>query len=138
MISINVSLIAIAFLTTLMLVSCGSEGSKPNKQVVEPILPNTPADMGAPSKNKPNIAKVKVLADGTILLNDKKVTIDDLNIAFNKLKNKNGVVWYYRENAEGQPPPQSMAVIKTVVEAKLPIKLSTKPDFSDSIGLNGK
>ena len=84
-----------------------------------------------------NVAKVKVFVDGRILLNDKQVTIDDLKAAFKELKSKNGSVWYYRENASSEASPQAMQVIQAVAEAQLPIKLSTKPDFSDSVRLGG-
>ena len=45
--------------------------------------------------------RVKVLADGTILLEDETVTVEQLKESLTSLKQVNGVVWYYRENVEG-------------------------------------
>jgi hypothetical protein len=53
------------------------------------------------------------------------------------VKQQQGVVWYYREGGHQDPPPVVMEVIKAVVDAGLPIRLSSKPDFSDAIGEGG-
>jgi hypothetical protein len=42
-------------------------------------------------------------------------------------------VWYYREAAGHEPPPIAMQVIQEIVSARLPIRLSSKPDYSDSV-----
>ncbi|MEZ6039396.1 MAG: hypothetical protein R3C20_02745 [Planctomycetaceae bacterium] len=59
----------------------------------------------------------KVLADGTILLNDKQVVIDELKI---KLQNsKKRTVWFGTiRKRGGEPPPQAMSVMEAVVDAK--------------------
>ncbi len=69
------------------------------------------------------IAKVKVDRLGTIYLNGNEVTLEELKQAFARLKEEGGAVWYYRENPEGEPPPQAMAVIVAVGEAQVPIRL---------------
>ena len=69
------------------------------------------------------IAKVKVNRTGTIYLNGKVVTIEALKQEFARLKQGNGAVWYYRENPQGEPPPQAMAVIQAIVDAHLPVRL---------------
>lgn len=74
------------------------------------------------------IAKVKVDQTGTIYLNGKRVTLEELKQEFSRLKQVNGTVWYDRENPQGEPPPQAMAVIQAVVEAKLSVRLFEK-DF---------
>lgn len=91
-----------------------------------------------PPQSKPTqILKLKVLQDGTIILDDKKVTVDELESSLSKLRQAgNGGVWYYRENAGAKPHPNAIAAIKSVIDARLPVRLSTKPDFSDSIGPN--
>ena len=130
----NAPLFSIAILACMLLTGCDSENAKP---VGDDSARSIPVTTGTVAPNESHVAKVKVLADGTILLDEKQVTIDELKAAFAKLKDKeNGSVFYYRENADGEPPAQAMAVIQAVVEAGLPIKLSTKPDFSDSVGPN--
>ena len=86
----------------------------------------------------PPIIKVAVFADGRITADGKPVTIDSLRKSFKTLAAKKGTVWYYREAAQREPPPQAMQVIKAVVDARLPIRLSSRPDYSDSIGFDGK
>lgn len=74
------------------------------------------------------IAKVKVDRAGTIYLNGKTVTIEELKQEFARLKHSNGAVWYYRENPRREPSVQAMEVIKAIVDAQLPVKLLEK-DF---------
>jgi hypothetical protein len=74
------------------------------------------------------IAKVKVNRTGTVYLNGKVVTIEALKQEFARLKHTNGAVWYYRENSQGEPPPQAMAVIQAIIDAQLPVKLMER-DF---------
>lgn len=69
------------------------------------------------------IAKVKVDRLGTIYLDGNEVSLEELKQAFARLKEVDGAVWYHRENPEGEPPPQAMAVVEAVVEAHLPIRL---------------
>ena len=85
----------------------------------------------------PPIARVSVLADGKLLLNGELVTLSALSAALKKLKEANGVVWYYRENGQGEPTPQAMSAIKLVVEHSLPVSMSSKADFSDYIDATG-
>ena len=83
------------------------------------------------------IAKVSVLASGDLLLNEQSTNLVTLESEFKKLKSNNGEVWYYRENPQTEPQPQAMEVIKLVIKHKLPVSLSSKPDFSDYIDEHG-
>ena len=85
----------------------------------------------------PPIARVSALADGRLLLNGEPVTLSVLSAALKKLKMVNGVVWYYRENGQGEPTPQAMSAIKLIVEHSLPVSMSSKADFSDYIDQTG-
>ncbi len=84
------------------------------------------------------VAKVSALANGRILLNGKSASLAELDTALGKVKATGGVVWYYREAAAAEPPPEAMEVIKLVVKHSLPISMSTKPDFSDTVGPDGR
>ncbi|HEY8714486.1 MAG TPA: hypothetical protein VIM00_03855 [Candidatus Acidoferrum sp.] len=86
----------------------------------------------------PPILKVAVMADGRIVVDGSPATMDSLRLSLKSLAGKNGVVWYYREAAQSLGPPESVQVIQAVTESRLPIKLSSQPDFSDAIGLNGQ
>jgi biopolymer transport protein ExbD len=82
--------------------------------------------------------KIAVYADGRITADGSPATIGSLKESFKKLSKENGEVWYYREAATREPPAQAMQVMQAVVEAGLPIRLSTRPDYSDSVGPDGK
>ena len=85
------------------------------------------------------MAKIRITQDGVISLDDKTVSLDELKAGLSKLKQSLGSsVWYYRENAAAKPHPNAMEALKIIVAAKLPIRLSTKRDFSDSIGPDGR
>ena len=47
------------------------------------------------------------------------------------MKKRNGVIWYYREAGSSEPPPQAVEVMTLIVDNRLPISMSTKPDYSD-------
>lgn len=81
-----------------------------------------------------NVAKIAISRAGEITLNGREATIDEVRAALAKLSESKGIVWYYREGAdEEEPHPNAMLVIRAVVDAKLPVSLSTKPDFSDVV-----
>ena len=84
------------------------------------------------------VIKVSVFADGRITADGSPATVDSLRESFKKLAEQKGAVWYYREAGQAEPPPQAMQVMQAVVEAGLPIRLSSRPDYSDSIGPDGK
>jgi hypothetical protein len=84
------------------------------------------------------IARVSALADGQLLLNGQPTTLSSLSAAFKRLKEANGVVWYYRESGRGEPTPEAMSAVKLIVEHSLPVSMSSKPDFSDHIDATGK
>jgi hypothetical protein len=94
-----------------------------------------PNPASAPSRP---IAKVAVMADGRVTLDGAPATIDSIRASFKSLTERGGAVWYYREQAAGDAPPVSMQIMQLVVENRLPIRLSTRPDFSDAIGPDGK
>jgi hypothetical protein len=90
-----------------------------------------------PAFAAPPVARINALASGVILLNGKPTTSADLDEALADLKRRGGLVWYYRENAAGEPSPQAMQAIQLVVKHQLPISMSTKADFSNVVDANG-
>jgi biopolymer transport protein ExbD len=69
------------------------------------------------------VDRIKVTQTGIVYLNGKQVSPEELKKAFAELKAKNGSVWYYRENPQGEPPGQTMEVMAAIVEAKLPVRM---------------
>jgi hypothetical protein len=86
----------------------------------------------SPSPDAP-VVKVAVFADGRLTVDGKPSTIDALRESLHRLSQNKGVVWYYREAGQQEPPPIAMDVMKTVVETRIPICLSSRPDYSDSV-----
>jgi biopolymer transport protein ExbD len=84
------------------------------------------------------IVKLSVLQSGKILIEGTESTIAQVEQRLTKLKSEGGMVWYYREAGQQEPPPEAMQVIKLVVDNGLPVSLSSKPDFSDYVGEDGQ
>ncbi len=86
---------------------------------------------------EPPVLKVSVGADGAITVNGLVVTPDILRVQLAALKARGGVVWYYRENPQGELPASALEVMKLIAEAGAPVRLSSKPDFSDDVDSTG-
>ena len=86
----------------------------------------------------PPNAKISALASGVLLLNGKAADLASIEAEFKRLQTNNGEVWYYRDNPHAEPTPQAMAVVKLVIQYRLPISFSTKPDFSDAVDDKGR
>lgn len=84
------------------------------------------------------IVKIAVYADGRLEVDGAPSTIEALRTTLKGLSERKGGVWYYREAAEQEPPAIAMRVIDAVAEARLPIRMSTRPDYSDAVGFDGK
>ena len=83
------------------------------------------------------ILRVSVLASGSVLLDGEALSLDELRERMEAEKAARPVIWYYREAAQGEPPPEAMQVMKLVVDNQLPISLCSKPDFSDYVDRKG-
>jgi|SRR5438874_604147 len=79
------------------------------------------------------VLKVAVFAAGGLTVNGTASTIQTLRESLRSLSEKHGVVWYYREAGQQEPPPIARKVMQAVIDARLPIRLSSRPDYSDSI-----
>ena len=87
---------------------------------------------------KAPILKIAVMADGRITADAKPATIDSLRSSLKELARLEGTVWYYREDAHSKAPPEALEVVQAVIENRLPVLMSTRPDFSDSFGVDSK
>lgn len=83
------------------------------------------------------VLKVSVLKSGDVFADGRKVTLAELDLLLAGNAQKKGVVWYYREAGAEEPPPQAGSAIQLVVKHKRPIRMSSKPDFSDALDRNG-
>jgi hypothetical protein len=81
--------------------------------------------------------QITIQESGGVLLGGIAIKPSELTAALDETKEKNGAVWYYRENPAAEPPPSATQVIQMIIDRKLPITMSTKPDFSDYVDENG-
>ena len=91
----------------------------------------------SPALSVEPVAKVTVLASGTVLLDGKPTTLPALEERLKSLKAEGGAVWYHRDNPAAEPPPQGNAVVKLIIKYQLPVSMSAKPDFSDWVDDKG-
>ena len=113
------------FLVVVALMTLGCSGKKDEDKTEKPGV------------QQDRIIKVKVMAGGDITADGQPVTLEQLGAKLTALKQASGVVWYHRENPGDEPHPNAMKVIELVAEKQLPVKLSAKPDFSDSVDDKG-
>jgi hypothetical protein len=76
------------------------------------------------------VAKVSVAQDGAIALDGRAVTLGELRDALRELAAWKGEVWYWRANPTEDPPPAALDVMQAILDARLPVRFATKPDFS--------
>ena len=87
--------------------------------------------------NEKAILKISVQNNGSLKADNRLISLEELQSQIQKNTEQNGVVWYYRESGHQTPPPIAMQVMQMIVNANRPIRLSSKPDFSDSIDSHG-
>jgi hypothetical protein len=84
------------------------------------------------------VLKVAITAGGQITAGGRPTTLDALIPMLRELARNKGEVWYYREAPEADPHPNAMKVLEAIVDQNLPVLLSTKPDYSDSVDDKGR
>jgi len=90
------------------------------------------------AQTDPPLAKISALASGALLLNGRRSDLASIEAEFKRLQAQDGGVWYYRDNPRSEPSPEAMAVVQLVIQYRLPISFSSKPDFSDYIDEHGR
>jgi hypothetical protein len=90
-----------------------------------------------PVSGAEKVARIAVFSSGAVQLDGRPTTLSALDAELGKLKADKGVVWYHRESPTGEPPPQGTAVIQLIIKHRLPVSMSTKPDFSDYVDDKG-
>ena len=83
------------------------------------------------------VARIRVSRAGEIWCDDVRTSLAELGPQLAQLRAAQGVVWYYREEAGDEPAPEAMAVVRMVVEQRLPISMSTRADFGDVVQADG-
>jgi len=73
---------------------------------------------------------LKVFSNGKIIANDNECSMKELNQLLSNASAKKSMVWFYREGWDSDPSEIALAVFQIINSNKLPLTLSTKPDFS--------
>lgn len=81
--------------------------------------------------------EVQVSSAGDIRVDGTPMSIDQVDAPIAKIANESGSVWYYRQAATGEPHTNVMRVLELVMKYRVPISMSSKPDFSDYIDEKG-
>jgi hypothetical protein len=89
------------------------------------------------SPNAP-VLKIALMANGAIVVDGVFSNLESLRNSISSIAQRKGVVWYYREAAHTEAPPQSAEIVKLIIENRVSVRLSTRPDYSDSVGMDGK
>ena len=74
------------------------------------------------------IAKIKIADTGDIYMNKKLTSLDALSEELLRIKQVDGVVWYYRGSPARAAEATGMLVVDEIVKYKLPVKMCEK-DF---------
>ena len=83
------------------------------------------------SENNERSLKVFVFMNGDISSDGKIVSLEQLDSEFKYLSNDKGIVFYSRENIEGDGPEESMKVIDLVAKYELPVQFYTDSTFKE-------
>ena len=84
------------------------------------------------------VLKIAITASGQISADGRPTTLEALIPMLRELAKNKGEVWYYRQAPEADPHPNAMKVLKAIVDQNLPVRLATKPDYSDSVDDKGR
>ena len=84
-----------------------------------------------------DIVRISVARSGEVAIDGVAAAPQDLAAALDRVKNDGGAVYYYREAPQAPPTDQQLTVFKTIIDARVPIRLSAKPDFSDFVDDSG-
>ncbi len=84
------------------------------------------------------VLKVAVFRDGHFTVDGADSSLPALRESLKRHSERKGVVWYYREAGQEEAPPVAMDVLKTMMEARLPIRMSSRADYSDTIDEQGR
>jgi biopolymer transport protein ExbD len=84
------------------------------------------------------VFKIAITASGQISADGRPTTLEALMPILRKLAKNKGEIWYYREAPQADPHPNAMKVLSAIVDNNLPVRLSSKPDYSDSVDDKGR
>ena len=98
--------------------------------------------VGAEAADPVAEVRIAVMADGVIQVDGHAVTIEQLEARLDRATRDGASIAYYREGGAADPSPAAeaamFAVLEGVMSRGLPLRLSSKPDFSDAVDEHGQ
>jgi len=90
----------------------------------------------APPADAPNL-KIWISKTGSVEINGKQVEVESVGPMLAELAQRKGEVFYGRDAVEEDPHPNGMKVLQLVMASQLPVRMSTKRDYSDAVSIDG-
>jgi len=110
------------------LTACRSSSEQNTSSTTSPPAPPT----DAPSM------KIWISKTGSVEINGRQAEVESVGPMLAELAQRKGEVFYGRDAVEEDPHPNGVKVLQMVVDSRLPIRMSTKRDFSNAVVLEGK
>ena len=85
--------------------------------------------------------RIRITGDAKVYAGDDLVSLAVLDSLLGALKASKGEVWYYREAGDRRRQASRHGdhiVLNAVIRHQLPVRLSSKPDFSDVVDAHGQ
>ena len=83
------------------------------------------------------VMKIAAYRSGRVTVDGVAAEPAQLPVTLARLRQRSGVVWLYQEGAEGDRHPNALLVARAIANARLPLSLSSRPDFSDELLADG-
>ncbi len=103
----------------------------PSEQEQEAPASSTPADIPPPKSTIH--ATIYVTKDGRIFLNQVLTNLKGLDEALKEFKQKDGTIFYSRDDREQEPHEIAIQVMDLIAKQKLPIRFYTDSTFKQVV-----
>lgn len=97
--------------------------------LVSSIVPGNATSEGCPD----SAVRIYVDGAGVITVNGQVASVADLPQRLSSLKPRPTEVCYSRANAQGEPPPEVMAVIQAIMALRVPVSFYTDKTFKTRV-----
>jgi hypothetical protein len=91
----------------------------------------------APTSDAPSM-RIWISKTGAVEVDGRQVEMESIGAMLAEHAHRKGEVLYGRDAAEEEPHPNAIRVLQMIMTSRLPIRMSTKRDYSDAIRLDGK
>jgi biopolymer transport protein ExbD len=100
--------------------------------------PSTPEVEASTTVIPDETIKISVFRDGSVKIDGLEMELEAAVARIGQVNAAETKALYYRESGQEEPHPNAMSILKAVTDARLPVMLSTEPDFSTVVGPDGQ